>query len=148
MTNEDMGRASNVTDADMGRASNMTDAEMGRASNMTDADTGRASDVMTGDTDRASNFPERRVQLLHGDEMEGVVARWREIQAEFVDEPRKAIKEADDLVTELMERLTRTFASEREQLEARWREGQDVSTEDLRQGLQRYRSFFERLLAA
>ena len=104
--------------------------------------------MMSGDTDRGGNMPERRVQLLHGDEMESVVARWREIQAGFVDEPRKAIKEADVLVMELMERLTRSFASEREQLEARWREGDSVSTEDLRQGLQRYRSFFERLLAA
>lgn len=104
--------------------------------------------MLSGDTGQPGDMPERRVQLLHGEEMENVVARWREIQAEFVDEPRQAIKEADDLVTELMERLTRTFASEREQLEARWREGDNVSTEDLRQGLQRYRSFFERLLAA
>lgn len=45
-------------------------------------------------------------------------------------------------------RLAQTFASERDQLESRWSGGQDVSTEDLRNGLRRYRSFFERLLAA
>jgi hypothetical protein len=47
-----------------------------------------------------------------------------------------------------MQRLARMFASERDQLESRWASGDDVSTEDLRRGLRRYRSFFERLLAA
>jgi hypothetical protein len=92
--------------------------------------------------------PEPSVHLLGSEELEGVVARWREIQAGFVDEPRRAVQDADDLVTELMERITQMLASEREQLESRWRVGEDVSTEDLRQGLRRYRSFFERLLAA
>jgi hypothetical protein len=103
---------------------------------------------MSGDTDQPGNMPERRVQLLHGEEMESVVTRWREIQAGFVDDPRKAMKEADALVMELMERLTRAFTHEREQLEERWREGDGISTEDLRQGLRRYRAFFERLLSA
>ena len=74
--------------------------------------------------------------------------RWKDIQAEFVDEPRKAVQDADALVAELMQRLAQMFASEREQLESRWGGGDDVSTEDLRHGLRRYRSFFERLLAA
>ncbi|HEY5985185.1 MAG TPA: hypothetical protein VIV12_02200 [Streptosporangiaceae bacterium] len=87
-------------------------------------------------------------QLLDAEERDNIVARWREIQAEFVDEPRTAIREADALVTDLVERLSRAFASELEQLESRWASGAQASTEDLRQGLQRYRSFFERLLAA
>ncbi|HEY2577271.1 MAG TPA: hypothetical protein VGI74_13280 [Streptosporangiaceae bacterium] len=82
------------------------------------------------------------------DELEGIVNRWRDIQVSFVDEPRKAVKDADNLVAELMERLARMFASQREQLEARLTTGDPASTEDLRQGLRRYRSFFERLLAA
>jgi hypothetical protein len=75
------------------------------------------------------------------------MARWHEIQADFVDEPRRAVNEADSLVTELMDRLTQTFAREREQLQAQCGAGNDASTEDLRQGLRRYRIFFERLLA-
>jgi hypothetical protein len=71
----------------------------------------------------------------------------KEIQAEFVDEPRKAVQDADGLVAELMQRLAQMFASEREQLESRWAGGGDVDTEELRHGLRRYRSFFERLLA-
>ena len=91
---------------------------------------------------------QHRVALLEPDELGGMVDRWRDIQASFVDEPRDAVKDADALVAELMQELARTFASQREQLESSWSAGDSVSTEDLRQGLQRYRSFFERLLAA
>jgi hypothetical protein len=87
-------------------------------------------------------------QLLEGDEMQSMLAQWKDIQAEFVDEPRKAVQDADALVADLMQRLAQMFAGERDQLESRWASGGDVSTEDLRDGLRRYRSFFERLLAA
>jgi hypothetical protein len=86
--------------------------------------------------------------LLEGDEMQSMRAQWKDIQAEFVDEPRKAVQDADALVADLMQRLAQMFASERDQLESRWAGGGEVSTEDLRDGLRRYRSFFERLLAA
>jgi molecular chaperone GrpE (heat shock protein) len=87
-------------------------------------------------------------QLLADDELQSILAQWKDIQAEFVDEPRRAVQEADTLVADLMQRLARMFASERDQLESRWASGDDVSTEELRHGLRRYRSFFERLLAA
>ena len=74
--------------------------------------------------------------------------RWKDIQAEFVDEPTTAVQEADALVAELMQRLAMMFATERAELEDRWAGGNEVSTEELRQGLRLYRSFFERLLAA
>ena len=91
---------------------------------------------------------EPRTQLVGADEHAGFVARWQEIQAEFVDEPRKAVHDADALVTDLMQRLAEMLAGEREQLESRMGASGDLSTEDLRQGLRRYRSLFERLLAA
>lgn len=90
----------------------------------------------------------QRAQLLATGELQGILNRWKEIQAGFVDEPRKAVQDADRLVADLMQGLARMFASEREQLEARWSAGDSVSTEDLRLSLRRYRSFFERLLAA
>jgi len=74
------------------------------------------------------------------------VARWQEIQAGFVDEPRRAVQDADALVVDMMDRLARMLASERDQLESLGAAGQ-VSTEDLRQGLRRYRALYERLLA-
>ena len=73
--------------------------------------------------------------------------RWEEVQAQFVDHPRGAVEEADRLVAALMKQLAGDFAREREQLEAQWDRGADISTEDLRVALQRYRSFFRRLLS-
>ncbi len=106
------------------------------------------TDAQPSATDDTGANREPSTQLLEGDELHGVIERWREIQAQFVDEPRAAVREADALVADLMRRLARMFAGEREQLESRLASGDSASTEDLRQGLQRYRSFFERLLAA
>jgi hypothetical protein len=75
-------------------------------------------------------------------------SRWREIQVEFVDRPRESVEQADALVAELMQRLATGFAAERGRLERQWDGGDDVSTEDLRLALTRYRSFFDRLLSA
>src|SRR5262245_54942230 len=84
--------------------------------------------------------------LFHDDELTGYRTRWSGIQTGFVDEPRRAVSEADALVSELTTRLTQSFADERRQLEQRWDTAENVSTEDLRQSMRRYRSFFERLL--
>lgn len=73
--------------------------------------------------------------------------RWDNVQASFVDEPRKAVEKADELVASAMKRLAESFASERSNLEGQWDRGDSVSTEDLRIALQKYRSFFGRLLA-
>jgi hypothetical protein len=86
--------------------------------------------------------------LLDDSELQSITMRWKDIQAEFVDEPTTAVHEADALVAELMQRLASMFATERAELENRWAGGNEVSTEELRQGLRLYRSFFERLLAA
>jgi hypothetical protein len=92
--------------------------------------------------------PGPRASLLEDGELQSITMRWKDIQAEFVDEPEQAVQEADALVAELMQRLAAMFANERAGLEKRLAGDQQVSTEDLRQGLRRYRSFFERLLAA
>ena len=76
-----------------------------------------------------------------------VRSRWEKIQGGFVDEPRRAVEEADTLVAELMQQLADSFAKERKGLEGQWDRGDEVSTEDLRIALQRYRSFFDRLLS-
>ena len=73
--------------------------------------------------------------------------RWRDIQTSFVDDPRGAVEGADELVAELMQQLATGFSQTREQLERQWGKGDDVSTEDLRLALTRYRSFFHRLLS-
>jgi len=72
--------------------------------------------------------------------------RWGSVQTGFVDEPRWAVQEADKLVATVVDRLTASFSNERSALEKQWDRGEDVSTEDLRLALQRYRTFFDRLL--
>ena len=85
--------------------------------------------------------------LLATDVVSQLRNQWTDIQAGFVDEPRRAVERADGLVADAIKRLAETFANERAQLEGQWDRGGDVSTEDLRQALQRYRSFFSRLLS-
>jgi len=101
----------------------------------------------TGNGASAAAGPAARARLLEDGELQSLTARWKDIQAEFVEEPTTAVRQADALVAELMQRLATMFAAERADLEGRWAGGTEVSTEDLRQGLRRYRSFFERLLA-
>lgn len=107
----------------------------------TDADQPLARDV---DAHEAGDALE---PLLGSDEASTFRSRWESIQTGFVDSPRQAVEDADGLVAELMQRLAQTFTQERENLEGQWSRGDDVSTEDLRVALQRYRSFFERLLS-
>lgn len=80
--------------------------------------------------------------------VEDLVRRWGQAQSTFVDDPRQAVQEARELVEDVLGRLTHTFDDERQQLEATWVAGEEPSTEELRQALQRYRVFFDRLLAA
>ncbi len=91
---------------------------------------------------------EERGPLLGDETTSDVRSRWTQIQGSFVDEPRRAVEEADSLVAELMQKLADSFSQERQRLEGQWDRGDEVSTEDLRIALQRYRSFFDRLLSA
>jgi len=84
--------------------------------------------------------------LFEGTERDTLSQRWMEIQAEFVDQPRRSLEQANELVSDLMERLVGSFRSEQARLEGQWEQGEEVSTEELRLTLQRYRSFFGRLL--
>jgi len=85
--------------------------------------------------------------LFPNDELQELRSRWSGVQTAFVDEPRSAVEQADGLVAAAMKRLAEVFAQERSKLEQQWDRGDNVSTEDLRIALQRYRSFFQRLLS-
>jgi hypothetical protein len=100
--------------------------------------------------DTQKDFPKEThegVAMFPAGETESFRDRWHQIQADFVDSPRKSVQKADELVASIIQRLAEVFAAERAKLESDWGEGHDVSTEDLRQALQRYRSFFDRLLS-
>jgi hypothetical protein len=84
--------------------------------------------------------------LFPDDELHNFRARWDQVQTSFVDEPRQAVEQADSLVANVVKRIAEQFSAERATLEGQWAQGDNVSTEDLRQALRRYRSFFDRLL--
>ena len=73
--------------------------------------------------------------------------RWEQVQTGFVDEPRTSVEQADQLVAAAIKRLAEMFAEARTRLEHEWDKGDNVSTEDLRQALRKYRAFFDRLLS-
>ena len=85
--------------------------------------------------------------LFASDETEHLRSDWSAIQTAFVDEPRQCVEKADQLVARVVQRLAESFSQERSRLEGQWSKGEDVSTEDLRIALQRYRTFFDRLLS-
>jgi len=104
-----------------------------------------ASDPATAN--RGKHTPADVIPLFPAGEATSFRARWGEAQTSFVDEPRHAVEQADGLVAEMMQRLASVFADERTGLEEQWSRGDNISTEDLRVALQRYRSFFDRLLS-
>ena len=117
------------------------------ADELSTADIAEQDSAMDAPLTRDASDDDRR-PLLDQPETESFTTRWREIQVDFVDRPRESVEHADALVAELMQRLAASFADERGRLERQWDGGDDVSTEDLRVALTRYRSFFDRLLSA
>lgn len=105
---------------------------------------GESGEQRDGDT---TGQEQQWTPLFPSDEAESFKGRWTTIQSGFVDEPRQAVEQADQLIAEVMKALAGSFADERRNLEQQWDRGGDVSTEDLRLGLRRYRSFFDRLLS-
>jgi hypothetical protein len=99
----------------------------------------------SGTVETATTEDEALAALLDRSDAERFRDRWQSIQGTFVDEPKQSVEQADALVTEVIQRLTETFQQERQSLEGQL-DSDNVSTEDRRVALQRYRSFFERLL--
>lgn len=87
------------------------------------------------------------LSLFGETEMSGFRARWNDVQAGFVDDPKQCVQTADALVSEVVDQLTSGFSEARARMEAQWARGEDASTEDLRVALKRYREFFQRLLS-
>ena len=116
--------------------------QMVKATSTEEQAVSNAASASTREATRDGSTP-----LFPGTELETLRTRWKEIQSAFVDEPQRAVEQADGLVASAMKRLAEVFAEERSRLEKQWDRGDSVSTEDLRVALQRYRSFFDRLLA-
>lgn len=104
--------------------------------------------VTAEDDDQSSDREQERLGTSYLDRTQGDQSqkRWRQIQANFVDDPKNAVSEAHSLVSDLIDGIVEQFQREKTELEGRWSKGDQVSTEDLRLCLQRYRDFFGRLL--
>jgi hypothetical protein len=94
-----------------------------------------------GDTDAGE-----RTTLIAPEHAEGYNSRWNELKSDFVDEPRRAVRGANELVGEVLDELEELFRSQRADLE-HGLDSEETTTEDLRLALGRYRSFFDRLLS-
>jgi hypothetical protein len=115
--------------------------------NLTTADLAASenSDVLPTVANPSTDLPKRPENLapLFSEGAAGDFrARWSTIQQGFVDDPKNAVRQGDELVAQVIKSLAETFANQRAALE-----GEQGSTEDLRLALRRYRSFFERLLS-
>lgn len=98
-------------------------------------------------TERNTAAPDELVPLFEQDAAEKFRTRWLAIQSKFVDDPSESVKQADTLVDDVIQDITRNFADRRGSLERQWNSGGKTSTEDLRIALKQYRSFFNRLLS-
>lgn len=114
---------------------------------LTTAPLAKRSELLQGDRSEKAEGSEARTAMFSDAETEGFRSNWHSIQADFVDSPRESVRKADELVAAVIHRLAEVFSTEKERLESNWGEGRDVSTEDFRQVLRRYRSFFDRLLS-
>ncbi len=132
-------------------AGDNTRADLADAQNSSaDAENSR---VANGSPNRPNGSPNHRAtpeedhaELIEGSDSDRFRSRWHEVQAAFVDDPQRAVQDADQLVAELMQTLAATFAERKQSLEGQWRDGGDAETEDLRLALRSYRSFFDQLL--
>ncbi|MEU9689693.1 hypothetical protein [Amycolatopsis japonica] len=114
----------------------------------TDGDAGRplgTEDLVATDSQRDTEDDAQT--LFENVDVERFRDSWQGIQTAFVDDPRRAVKEADELVAVVIQNLATTFADHKKELESAWSQG-EPATEDLRIALRRYRSFFNQLLSA
>lgn len=145
LTTRDLAKPSKTDATDTPTETSASGEPQTRDRSQTDEDSAKRQSVPTP---AASTSGQQHGPLLPDDQSDRFTARWQEIQTSFVDQPRDSVEQADALVADLMQRLAASFSNERQRLEAQWDRGDDVSTEDLRVALTRYRSFFDRLLTA
>jgi hypothetical protein len=112
----------------------------------TRAETQAETQAETGPPAEGTSSTDGEQQLVPQEVVLDYRARWEAIQQGFVDDPRRAVTEADALVDDVLKKLSTTFEEQHDQLEGQWNDG-EPDTEDLRSALRKYRDFFDRLLA-
>jgi hypothetical protein len=110
------------------------------------ADTGEADTNDARSETASDRAAEERATLIPPDRAASYNSRWTQLKSDFVDEPSRAVRGANELVGEVLDELEELFRSQRAELE-QGLDSEQTTTEDLRQALGRYRSFFDRLLS-
>jgi hypothetical protein len=119
--------------------------ELGRSADQAQTDPDGLQEAGAQSTPAGAS--ESASELFADDQLAGLTARWDNVQAGFVDDPRDCVQKADGLVSDVVKQLTAGFSDARTRLEEQWARGEEASTEDLRVALKQYREFFQRLLA-
>lgn len=148
---ETKDRNNRLSTKDFATAEERRDPNVARSQEMKDRNvepaTVRDDRVSATGGSRPQPAPVETPPLMKTEDEENFRSRWSSIQTGFVDEPRGSVEQADELVAELMQHLARNFSDQRSNLETQWQRSEQVSTEELRGALRRYRSFFDRLLS-
>jgi hypothetical protein len=153
MADESRSARRELADADAGRTDDVGGSDRPaetRAADEADARPGGRWFSPSADrpqADTAARSGEALEALFTPELAETYRVQWTSIQSGFVDDPRRAVRNGDDLVAQIMANLANTFAEERHRVEAQLDSTGEGSTEELRVTLRRYRSFFERLLS-
>jgi hypothetical protein len=156
-TEELGGRRMDVTDTEGRdiRATDVSDTEQSGSSSAAERLGGptererrqaRPSSAEVGADDQVTAAGRERATLIAPERAEGYNSRWNELKSEFVDEPRRAVRGANELVGQVLDEVEELFRRQRSELE-QGLDSEQTSTEDLRLALGRYRSFFDRLLS-
>lgn len=144
-TDDRRGTDSGTTDADRSPEYSVDQVGDDQAPRATADDSAYPTDADATPTTRNDATPDANEPLVPTQESVDFKARWDVIQQGFVDDPRTAVTDADKLVGDVLDRLSKTFDEQHRTLEGQWSDG-EPDTEALRSALQRYRAFFERLL--
>jgi hypothetical protein len=148
MPTQDLSGGGGATAQRPGAADAYQDPGMsGAGASATTGDRSQGTGAAAAETAGAGADGDADVSLLDRADQDQFRRRWSDVQARFVDDPRDAVQTADGLVAELMQSMAQGFSEHKGRLESQWQQGGDPDTEELRQALQRYRSFFDRLLS-
>lgn len=99
-------------------------------------------------SDRGQLDETPQADLFPSAELDRFRSRWDQVQVSFVDDPEQAVKQADELVSSVVKRISDQFAEQRSRLEQQWHtKNEAATTEELRRSLRQYRVFFDRLLS-
>jgi hypothetical protein len=114
---------------------------------------------------RQARIEKLRIKPLTHDECNAFLDRWHGVQAKFVDDPKKALHEADDLIGEVMEKRgypvgdfeqrAADVSVDHPNVVTNYRLAHNISrasdqdnatTEEMRQAMQSYRALFDDML--